>query len=168
MPQALPLSLSVPISLVKAGTMPAWHRPPQLHSCLSTGHIWACWDSWPVTAETGNFPPFPSAWEKPRAGSGAAVHCQSAWDSCNSICWEEEGSYGAPEIQQMKHRVCVRSWTGAEGSALLQKAGHAVCSANLTPGLSGFLSLVPPRAGLSTHCTCQSTTRLWLQLVIQS
>lgn len=77
-----------------------------------------------MTTETGNFHPLPSAWEKTRADSGLAICCQSAGDNSNSICWEEEGSYKAPEIQERKHRVCVRSWTGIDGSALLQKAEH--------------------------------------------
>lgn len=58
--------------------------------------------------------------------------------------------------------LCVRSWTGTEGSACLHKARHKVCSAE-------WLSLICTlRKGLCYLLYVPAVTRLWSQLVIAS
>lgn len=101
MPQALPLSLSVPISLVKAGTMPARLGHSSPGPVPSPAEDISQQGRYELTG-SGNFKPFPSAWEnnKGRLRSGNSLP-----GSCNVICWEEEGSYEAPEIQERKRRV---------------------------------------------------------------
>lgn len=132
MPRALPLSLSVPVRLVKAGTMPArhWCSPaafmlsprPEGAGVSQQGRYELAGTV--VTAETGNFQPFPSAWKKKQ---GQTQEQQFAASQLETAATRYAGKRkGLTRLQRYRRGstgFCVRSWTGTGGSALLQRLG---------------------------------------------
>lgn len=146
----------------KGGTMPARHRCPRALSPTATGTRVSQRGRYELagTTETANCQSTPSAWERQFTVSQlqtAAIRCAG----------RRKGLRRLQSCRRWSKVFCVRSWAGAEGSALLQKAGNAVCSAKLSTGPSGFLSLMPPRTEL-LYPLHMPKTRLWPQLVIYS
>lgn len=170
MPQALPLSLSVPISLVKAGTMPAWHWRSlatfKLSPCrdgrsrLSTGQIWARWDSRELAGTVGRWPQKPGTFNLLRGKKqGQTQEWQqfTASQLETAAMWYAGKRKGLTRLQRYRRRSAgfsVRSWTGTEGSAFPQKAGHTLLSKphprveqlSLTYATEGRTSLPAARA----------------------
>lgn len=156
---SLPLSLSVPIRLVKAGTMPTPHwcslaafmpSPcPEDASISQQGRYELAGTV--MATETRNSQPFPSAWKKPK---GRLRSRNLLPVSLRQLQFDMLGRgrvlQGSRDTER-KHRVLCqeldRNWRLSPSA----EAGHAVCSANLKLGLSSFVSLLPPRAGLHWH-----------------
>lgn len=58
-----------------------------------------------VTAETGNFQPFPSAWKKPKGQQGQQFATSQFETAANRYTGKRKGFNKAPDIQDRKHRV---------------------------------------------------------------
>lgn len=113
-------------------------------------------------------PAFSSCLGKTRAESGAAVCCPSAWDRCNSIRWEEEGSYKAPEVQERKRRAVCQERDRNCRLGLSAAGWASACSANLALGRRSLLSLTPLRARLLYPRHAPVATGLWSRILTQS
>lgn len=120
-------------------------HPAQRCLCLSTGQIWARWDS--CDCRNRELSAFSFCLEKTQ---GQTQEQQFAASQLETAAIRYAGKRkGLTRLQRYRRGSSGFSVGRNWGLSPSAEAGHIICSANLKLGLNSFFSILPPRAGLA-------------------